>query len=166
MASFRPDAHARPAAGAERNAGYTLLEVLTALTLMAVLGAIAVPEYRAQRLQLGAAQRLVIAQLRLARTSAITTGVHFKIEFPQTTQLQVERMQLVSGVWESDASKVRTITLPAVTRVESSVVGTGIEFDTRGQVVNLTQPQQIDLTDAFGAAKSLQVWPSGQVNEL
>lgn len=160
------EAPATDPGNARHNAGYTLIEVLAVLALTAIIGAIAIPGYRAERLQLGAAQRLVIAQLRLARTNAITKGVHFRISFPQPTQLYVERMQLVTGVWRVDTGNVQTITLPQVTRVSPSVVGTSVEFNTRGFAVNLTQPQQIDLTDTFGATKSLQAWPSGQINEL
>jgi prepilin-type N-terminal cleavage/methylation domain-containing protein len=158
-----PDTHP---ASAQRNAGYTLMEVLVVLAVMGILGRIAVPQLRAQRMQLGVAQRLVVAQLRLARTNAITKGVHFRIEFSQPAQLSVQRMQLVSGVWQVDTSSVQTITLPQVTQVSPSVVGTRVEFNTRGFAVNLTQARQIDLTDTFGATKSLQAWPSGQVNDL
>jgi len=159
--SFRK-AHANP----ERNAGYTLVEVMAVIALIAIIGGIALPGYRAERLQIGAAQRLVIAQLRLARTNAITRGVHFRLEFSQPTQLSLGRMQLVGGAWQVEPDKVQTITLPPVTRLSAAVVGSSVEFNTRGLAINLTEPRQIDLTDTFGVTKYLEAWPSGQINEL
>ena len=115
-------------------------------------------------------QRLLIANLRLARTNAISKSVHFKVSFPSATQVQVARLKespAGSGIWLADtASPAQTITLPASTSVKSTVVGTSVEFNSRGLAVRLTGPWQVDAQDAFGVTKSVQVWPSGQVNEF
>lgn len=117
-------------------------------------------------MQINAAYRLVIAQLRGARSNAITRSTHFTVAFPTADRLVVERMQQVGGVWIVDSGDVRTITLPSATQLASSVVGTSVEYNSRGVAVNLAAPRQIDVVDAFGVTKSLQAWPSGQVNDL
>jgi prepilin-type N-terminal cleavage/methylation domain-containing protein len=149
--------------------GFTLIDVVTTLSVIAILAGIALPRFDNRRVDIMAAQRLVIAKLRLARTNAITKSVHFRVSFPTASQIQVASMQENppgSGTWQVDSSNVQTIPLPNVTQIQSSEVGTSIEFNSRGIAVNLTAPQQIDARDTFGVTKSLQVWPSGQVNEL
>jgi Tfp pilus assembly protein FimT len=149
--------------------GFGLIDMVTTLSVVAILAGAAFPSFDNRRVQIIAAQRLVIADLRLARTNAITKSVHFQVSFPTARQIRVARMQESppgSGAWQVDSSNVQTTTLPNVTQIQSSEVGTSVEFNSRGMAVNLTAPQQIDARDTFGVTKSLQVWPSGQVNEL
>jgi Tfp pilus assembly protein FimT len=143
-----------------------MIELLVVLTVAGILAAIAMPRFRVGRMQINVAQRLVIANLRIARANAITRGVHYRVEFISVSQLKLEAMKLVGGAWVIDTSKVQTVPLPAPAQLASAAVGTNVEFNTRGFAVNLTQPQQINVTDTFGVTKSLQAWPSGQVNEL
>ncbi len=150
-------------------AGHTLIEMVVVLSILAIMAAYAVPEYRASRVHINNTQRLLLANLRLARTNAISKSVHYQVAFPNTTQMQVSRMvenPPGSGTWKVDTTNVQTIPLPSSTQVKPTVVGTVYEFNARGITVNLTTPQQIDLQDSFGLTKSIQVWPSGQVNEL
>lgn len=126
----------------------------------------AIPRFDARRMRVNSAQRLVIANLRLARTNAITKSVHFTLDFPTSVQVRVQRMMEVRGAWEVDSSDVQTISMPGGTAVPDALVGTSIEYNTRGMAINLAAPLQIDITDTFGVTKSLQAWPSGQVNEL
>ena len=150
-------------------AGHTLIEMVVVLSILAIMAAYAVPEYRASRVHINNTQRLLLANLRLARTNAISKSVHYQVAFPSATQMQVSRMvenPPGSGTWQVDTTNVQTIPLPTSTQVKSTVVGTVYEFNARGITVNLSTPQQIDLQDSFGLTKSIQVWPSGQVNEL
>lgn len=145
--------------------GHTLIEVLVTLGLVGIAAAVALPRFDARRLRIDAAQRLVIANLRLARASAITTSVHFAVEFAAAAQIQVERMSKDSaGRWQVDPASVQTIPLPASTHFAAGVLGNRIEFNSRGMAVNLTAPQQVAIVDDFGVSKSLQAWPSGQVD--
>jgi Tfp pilus assembly protein FimT len=141
----------------------------TTLSVVAILTGIALPHLDSRRMNIITAQRLVMANLRLARTNAITKSVHFQVSFPTASQIQVARMQQNppgSSTWQVDSSNVQTISLPDATQIQSTEVATSIEFNSRGIAVNLTGVQQIDAQDTFGATKSLQVWPSGQINEL
>lgn len=152
-----------------RSAGYTLIETVVIVALLGVLAAIAIPRFSRQRIQIVNAQRMAIASLRLARTNAISKSVHFQVAFPDSNHLRVSRMVESpegSGNWQVDTSSVQASALPAPTSFASAIVGTSIEFNSRGYVVNLNAPLRVDAQDTFGATKSLQVWPSGQIYEL
>lgn len=153
------------------SAGYSLLEMMIALAISGIVVSTAVTGIKSTREQVTVAQRTLIANLRRARWNAIIKNVHYAVAFPTTTQIVVERMQLLNGQWQVDSSDVRTITLPSGTQLGPSsgtgkIIGTTVEFNTRGMVVNLTQVEQINITDTFQVTKSLQAWPSGQINDL
>jgi Tfp pilus assembly protein FimT len=152
-------------------AGITLIELAVTLSLMFIIVGTAIPMLDPGRLHVNAAQRLVIANIRLARAAAITKGVHYQVSFPlnDNTRFSVIRMKenpAGSGTWVTDNTQVQTNPLPSKTNLANNLAGTTIEFNTRGFAVNVTAVEQIDLQDKYGATKSLQVWPSGQVNEL
>jgi hypothetical protein len=112
---------------------------------------------------------LVIANLRLARGNAINESGHTQVALPSLNQMRVAptvENPAGSGTWQVDTSRVRTISLPTSTQFSSAMVGTVVEFISRGFVVNLTAPLRITAEDKFGATRSLRVWPSGQVHEL
>lgn len=150
--------------------GFTLIELAVAMSLSAILVAIAIPRMRSRTVNILATQRLVIATLRLARTNAISKSVHYKVSIPSITQLQVARLKETapgSGVWTADgAYPAQTITLRPSTSLKATLVGTSVEFNSRGIALALAGAWQVDALDTFGVTKSLQVWPSGQVNEL
>ncbi|MBI4515895.1 MAG: prepilin-type N-terminal cleavage/methylation domain-containing protein [Deltaproteobacteria bacterium] len=152
--------------------GYTLIEILVTMSVMAVMAAIALPHFDSRRLEINNAQRLLIANLRQARFNAISKSIHFQVSFPQNDHVVVSRMKenpAGSGTWEVDTTEptnVQTTSLPAGTTVKSAAVGTTIEFNSRGIVLNMNTAKQVDVQDTFGVTRSLQVWPSGQVNEL
>ncbi len=149
-------------------AGFSLIEVLVAIVVFGVIALIVAPHLDARRMQINTAYSEVIANLRLARSNAITKSVHYQVEFPSATQVRLERMKQdpATGEWQTDDTKVQTITLPSATALSSAVVGARYEFNTRGMTVNITGPQQIAVKDGYGVSRTLEVWPSGQVNEL
>src|SRR5262250_3291678 len=111
-------------------AGYSLVELLVSVSILGIIAGIAMPQIRSGRMQVGNAQRLLIANLRLARTNAISKSVHYQVTFPTATQIRVSRMNEVpagSGVWQVDTTNQRTITLPSPTSLKSTVVGTTVE---------------------------------------
>jgi prepilin-type N-terminal cleavage/methylation domain-containing protein len=156
--------------------GYSLVEVIVAMGIFAVLARIAIPHFDARRMRINAAQQLVAANLRLARAKAITKSVHYRVDFTNADQIQVaEMVQDINGIWNIDNTKKQTVALPANTHFASGgqctspcqpIIGTNIEFNSRGITSNLAGLEQITLIDDFGVYKALQAWPSGQINEL
>lgn len=112
--------------------GFTLLELLIALALAAVLGAGALLEYRRTLagVRLAAATRQVVMDLKLARARAILGSATHRVRFPVPgTSYQHER-QRISGTYEPTGPATP---LPAdVTVAGCSGAGSGISFRPRG----------------------------------
>ena len=164
-ARSRPLAPPRHGGSVQESAsgGYSLLELLVTMGVLAILTGTAFLGYRSNRLQINNAQRLVIGTLRGARASAISKSVHFTVKFAASDRLLVQRMVRDDGGWQVDPASVRTVPIPAPAYVSSTAVGTRVEFDSRGIAINLSAPQQIELRDSFGVSKSVQAWPSGEI---
>ncbi len=149
--------------------GFTLPDLMVTISLVTILAGVTLPQLDSRRMQITTAQRLVIATLRLARVNAITKSQHFTVSFPALNRMQLSAMvqsPAGSGIWQVDPANVQTIQLPNATQVALADVGVTVEFNGRGMAPNLNTPLQIDTQDSFGVTKSLQVWPSGQINEL
>ena len=83
--------------------GYSLVEVIVAMGIFAVVARIAIPHFDARRMRINTAQQLVASSLRLARAKAITKSVHYRVDFTNANQLQVAPMiQDVNGNWSID----------------------------------------------------------------
>ena len=148
--------------------GYSVLEVMVTLCIAATLIAIAMPMWRANRMNILTARLMVLANLRIARANAITKSLHYQVSFPDTGHVTLAGMlqnPAGSGTWVVDTTKVQTSALPKQTQVSAAALTTTVQFNTRGMVTNATTLTTIQLTDSFGNTKSLQVWPSGQTNE-
>jgi hypothetical protein len=163
-ARSRPQAPRRIGVLRERaSGGHSLLELLVIMGVLSILTGTAFLGYRSNRLQINNAQRIVVGSLRGARASAISKSVHFTVEFAASDRLLVQRMVYDDSGWHVDATSVRTVPLPAPAYFYSSTVGSKVEFDSRGIAVNLTAPRSIELRDSFGVSKSIQAWPSGEI---
>jgi prepilin-type N-terminal cleavage/methylation domain-containing protein len=115
----------------DRN-GFTLLELLVALTLCIILAAGAVLGYRRTlaATRLNNAARQVVMDLKLARARAILGAASHRLRFPVPgTSYQHER-QRPSGTYEPIG--VATELPPDVTVVSCSGAGSGISFRPRG----------------------------------
>jgi prepilin-type N-terminal cleavage/methylation domain-containing protein len=148
--------------------GYSVIELMVTVTVVAILMGIAVPLWKASSLNIVTARRMVVANLRLARANAITKSIHYQVSFATDPgSVKLSRMlppTPPATTWTVDTTKVQTSALPKSTQTSTpSVV---VEFNTRGMVANSSTMTLITLTDSFGHTKSLQVWPSGQVHEL
>jgi Tfp pilus assembly protein FimT len=142
---------------------------MVTISILAIVTATAVPRWNAGRMNILAARRMVIANLRLARANAITKSFHYQVSFPDAGHVSLSGMRQSpanSGTWVVDTTKVQTSALPARTQASAAALSTTVEFNTRGMVVNASTMTEIRLTDSFSSTKSLQVWPSGQTNEL
>ena len=149
--------------------GRSLIEVVVTVSMIGVIGAIAAPRWNASRMNVLTARRTVLATLRLARANAITKAAHYQVSFPDAHHVALSAMYQSpagSGNWVVDTTKVQTIALPASTQVSSASVSITVQFNTRGMVTNATTMTQLSLTDSFSNTKSLNVWPSGQMNEV
>jgi prepilin-type N-terminal cleavage/methylation domain-containing protein len=148
--------------------GYSLIEVVVTLSIIATLIAIAMPMWNANRMNILTARRMVLANLRLARANAITKSLRYQVSFPDAGHVALSGMlqnPAGSGTWVVDTTKVQTSALPANTQISAAALSTTVQFNTRGMVTNASTMTGIGLTDSFGNTKSLQVWPSGQINE-
>ena len=84
----------------------------------------------------------------------------------ETTTPEYYPMTLNGTTWQLASSPTNTVTLPGSAKFSSSLVGTRLEFNSRGMFITSTSVAQVSLSDSYGQTKSLQVWPSGQVNAL
>ncbi len=146
----------------------TIIELLVTLSILAIVTASAPLLLDATRLHINEGQLVLIGSLRLARANAINKSLHYQVTC-HATQFIVARMAENppgSGTWVPDPSTpAQTTTLPSRTHL-IQVFDTVVEFNARGFAVNLSTVKQLDLQDDFGVIRSLQIWPSGQVNEL
>lgn len=157
--------------------GYSALELAVTLSLASIMAMIALPRWNSQRLQIQTAHRMLIATLRIARSTSITKSVHYKVTFPDSTHITLTKLMespAGSGTWIADtAATPKTEVLPNITSFSSATIGKAVEFNSRGIVVTntLVTPSgaaapRADVTDTFGITKSVEVWPSGQVDEV
>lgn len=151
---------------ADNARGFSAIDMLIAISIFGVLAANAVSDINSPRLQIATSQLQVVGQLRMARMKAITTVSHFSVSFTSATQLKVYPMTYNGTVWQLASTPISTVTLPSAVTFPAAVVGTRIEFNSRGMVANSSAVTQVDLKDTFNQTRSLQAWPSGQVNAL
>lgn len=146
-------------------AGYSLVELLVAVAIFGVLAAAGLPHVDTRRQNIQTATKQVISDYRMARTRAITSGVHFSIKWSNSTSYLVQRMKESSpGVWVLD-SVVKTVTLPPDVAAYWTFPETQ-EFNTRGMMVSTNYAIWQMLYDTrFGAYHMFSVWPSGQIYE-
>jgi prepilin-type N-terminal cleavage/methylation domain-containing protein len=143
-------------------AGYTVIELLVAVAIFAVLAASGLPHIDTRRHDIQSTTQQLISDYRWARSRAITSGVHFALKWTSGSAYQVQRLEQVGTDWTLDAV-VKEVTLP------STVVRSGspdiLEFNTRGMMISTTSTNFQDLTDTkFDTERRIAVWPSGQVN--
>jgi prepilin-type N-terminal cleavage/methylation domain-containing protein len=143
-------------------AGYSLIELLTAVAIFGVLAAAGLPHIDTTRQDIQSATKQVIADYRWARTRAITSGVHFNVTWTDTNAYQVERMKQVGTTWSTD-TVVKRVTLPA--SISRYAAQANVEFNTRGMMVSPNYNMFEMLWDGkFSTYRMVALWPSGQVN--
>jgi len=143
-------------------AGYSLIELLTAVAIFGVLAAAGLPHIDTSRQDIQSATKQVIADYRWARTRAITSGVHFNVTWTDANAYQVQRMKQVGTTWSTD-TVVKQVTLPAA--ISRYAAQPNVEFNTRGMMVSPNYNMFEMLWDGkFSTYRMVSLWPSGQVN--
>lgn len=148
----------------KRARGFTLIELVTAVGLIGIMLGMAMPYIPHGTYDLWGTQVQFLADMRAARTLALTKGDHYRLVVTSATHYEVRRMQLQGANW------VDRVQPPIVSRTFGSTISiaegaTNIyEFNTRGLLVNPGTVQSILLTDSrSGHYRGVTVWPSGQV---
>jgi prepilin-type N-terminal cleavage/methylation domain-containing protein len=153
--------------GAQRlrnQSGYTLVELMVTLAIFAVLARATLPHIDTRVQDVNTATNQVVSDFRWARARAISSGVHYIVQWQNSTSYQVQRLKLdASSNWVLDRV-VRTVTLPNNVAVVESPLPAAQEFNTRGMIVNGTAVVYQTLKDSRTTGKhKIGVWPSGQV---
>lgn len=144
-------------------AGYTLVELLTTVAIVAVVAGAGLPHLDTRRQNIQNATSQVIGDYRWARARSITSGAHFALEWTGPSNYEVQRLKQVGTEWELDEI-IKSVELPpTLSRSGSPDV---VEFNTRGMMISSESMEQQRLSDdAFGAERVIALWPSGQVTE-
>lgn len=145
--------------------GYSLIELLVAVGIFGLVAALGLPHLDTRRQNIQNVSKQVVADYRWARNRAITSGVHFGIEWTASNSYQVQRMkQAANGSWSKDVT-VKTVTLPS--NINATWYWPSLqEFNTRGMMVTTTYPlYQLFWDSTYNGWRMLSVWPSGQIYE-
>jgi prepilin-type N-terminal cleavage/methylation domain-containing protein len=145
-------------------AGYSLIELLVALAIFGILAAAAIPLSAVQRERTNTLIKGIVADLRLARASAITSGRHYAFAWINTREYQIQRLQQSGTSWTLD-TVITDIRLPQNFLMWTSWP-TKIEFNTRGMMVSSNYWGEVALWDStYQVWRVAFVWPSGQIYE-
>ncbi len=153
--------------------GLSLVEVMVAVTILALMIALAVPNFnRSGWNRMNAAESLA-GNIRLARANAVSRGARYRVTLSSHFYL-VQRLQDDDGdgVWEPDSAfATQEVELPSgVTITEGA--SAEIEFTSRGLLAPLSDGTLPDVISIYvssvseSQSEAIEVWPSGQVQRL
>ena len=146
----------------ERQCGFTLVELMITVAIISAAAAMAIPK-RDSVFELRGAHSTFVADMRMARGSAIAEGVHFRLEIFDATTYGILRLMEAGGGWVQDGDPEIERSLPPHVTFSGSV-GDAYEFNTRGLVVEPATQATITLVDgSTGQSRTVDLWPSGQV---
>ena len=142
--------------------GYSLIELVVAAGIFGILASAGLPHVDTRRQDLNTSVNRAIADLRYARSRAITSGDHFAVVFDGGNRYEIQRMELGAGGWTPSAV-VKTVELPS--HIEWLTGGTdSIEFNTRGMMISAGEPLWPSIWDTLhNHGHQISIWPSGQV---
>lgn len=140
--------------------GFTLFELLVAVSLAAVIGAAAVPALRRslEGWRMNAAARQVVMDLKQARGRAIAESASHRLRFaPAAARYQLER-QRAGGAYTPVGPG--TALPPGITVVECTAVGDSVTFRPRGHAATFGT---IRLRNTTGEERSVIVDIAGRM---
>jgi prepilin-type N-terminal cleavage/methylation domain-containing protein len=154
-------------------AGFSLMELIVVMGIVGSMLAIAAPAANRKAVSLPQAAEELQSNFRLARANSMRHGAHFRVTITGAKTYTIQRMQDGDGdrIWAVDSSYLtQTVTLPPPVSIGSATLNKRIEFNQRG-LLHSTITGEIPavvyvpptLTD--GSTKTIEVWPSGQVQE-
>lgn len=143
--------------------GYSLVELLVAVSIFGVLAAAGLPHIDTRRQDVQTVTKQLIGDMRWARTRAITSGAHFAVHFSDTQTYEIQRLKQVGTAWTVDAV-VKEVTLPG--HIEIFLWPDTFEFNTRGMMISTATASYPSIVDMkYSGWHTLSIWPSGQVYE-
>jgi hypothetical protein len=139
------------------------MEVVIVATILSIGAAVAAPYRDQSAFALYNTHALLLADLRMARGSAIANGTHFRLDLVDAGTYTITRMMEAGGGWVPEGDPEIERELPPSVSI-SGATGVGYEFNTRGLLTTPPAQQTITLVDsASGDERTVDVWPSGQV---
>jgi hypothetical protein len=142
--------------------GFSILQVVVALSLASAALAIVLPVYQSKPFNLGADVQDMTGNLQAAREFATSRSKHYRVRVAGTTSPYQYFVESLNGAaWVTE----QTITLRANESFTSGTLGTIAEFDTRGMLVTANPPVTFTLKDtARGWTKQISVYAGGMVD--
>jgi type II secretory pathway pseudopilin PulG len=155
-----------------RDTGLSVIELLVAIALIGVMGALAIPRLNQSVLNLSSTTQNLVGNIRMARANAVSRGAHYRITL-SANSYSIERLSLdADGNWVPDPGySSEDWDLPSGISLNVTSGDGIIEFDTRGLIVpppdeEASEIEQVTIHDSLdGDNKYLEIWPSGQVLE-
>ncbi|MBP1686567.1 MAG: hypothetical protein H6Q33_2710 [Deltaproteobacteria bacterium] len=141
-----------------RQHGYSIIEVITASSLIAIVSALAIPSLTTLRAQtaLPSVQREVMGALYIARSSAIAYNTRRSVVItPQTKTIQIKD-QSGTAVYSRDLSTYG----PAISIAGESAIT--IVFDAVGLLSPPTDPVTVTINGTSNQRKTVTVFGTGR----
>jgi len=121
------------AAGPEGQVGWSLLETVVALVILAVLLAAVFPYLSPRPMNLRADTNDLISNLRLARDLAISRTTHYRVVVKDRTSYEIQRGVWDGATWSFATERVVRLR-PNVQFHPNTQTEQGAEFDSRGRL--------------------------------
>jgi len=147
----------RRAASAERAAGFTLTEIIVALAIIAILAAIAIPNWSTllPNYALNSAARQVQSELHRLKSRAVAENASFRLVFSGATY----DIQKYSGGSYSATGDSKTLP-DGITLAESS--DTTVGFTSRGTSVDSSE-KTVKLCNIKNSGKNIVLSDTGRI---